>query len=90
MLGRKRRAIVPAIVIMIFSLIVSGIAMIVLDQPVQYVTAYEQASPYAIGYYDSNVLLFFTTGWFFMSLIVLISHSIWLFLRAQESGREEP
>jgi hypothetical protein len=86
----KRHAILPAIVIMIFSLVISGIAMIVLDQPFQFVTSWEQTGPYSSGIYDSSVLQFFTEGWFFMSLIVLISHSAWLFLRAQEDGRESP
>jgi hypothetical protein len=86
----KRPAILPAIVIMILSLVISGIAMIILDQPFQFVTSWEQTGPYASGYYDPNVLQFFVEGWFFMSLIVLISHSAWLFLRAQEDGRESP
>ena len=84
---KRRSGVAVALLIFLIGMIVSGFAMIVLDQMFGAFRTFGQGFC-PVGCYDANVLSFFILGWTFMPLIVLIVYSVWVFLRAQESGVE--
>jgi len=83
----RRHGVAAAIIIFLFALIAAGFTMIVFDQLFQMDTAI-QNSLFPVGYYDALTLAFFQDGWYWISVVVIISLSVWLYLRAQESAVE--
>lgn len=80
----RRRGIAAAILIFILAFIVAGLFLILMDTVVNDVTTWRQTYITGPGIYDSNILTFFNLTWIWFPVIVLVSLSVWLYLRAQE------